>query len=470
MDAMNGEKPFWSTLEAKADSLAIVDTDSDSTLTYSALQFRVARAAEQLHCAHRCLVLLFANTDLGGIVCYLAALVAEQAVFLSPTGIQHAGAITFDPHLPAGAHRMGLRKPPAALDCDYELGGRVDVYQVLRRRSCTDQPLHPALSLVLSTSASTGSPKAVRLSGVSLASNAVQVAQALAVPPSDRVLLNLPLAYVYGLSVLSSSLYTGAAIVLIKGTFADRSYAAKVASAAVSTLPCATQTLEQMQTLQLGAATFPSLKRLTHAGSRLDPVLFEWVYERFGRHGIDLFLMYGQTEACGRIAVLPPRQLPGLHRSVGRAMNGGAVRLTEQGEIVYQGPGVMLGYARSREDLLLGDMLRGVLHTGDLGRIDAAGNLFITGRLSRYCKLFGKRVNLDEIEQFVRQQRPAAAVEKDGVVGIFLEGEVPVAAADILQVARQFQLPPQSFRLYSLPTLPRNARGKICYQTLGSLL
>jgi long-chain acyl-CoA synthetase len=146
------------------------------------------------------------------------------------------------------------------------------------------------------------------------------------------------------------------------------------------------------------------------------------------------------------------------------------VGLTEQGEIVYQGPGVMLGYARSREDLLLGDVLRGVLHTGDLGRIDAAGNLFITGRLSRYCKLFGKRVSLDEIEQFVRQQRPAAAVEKDGVVGIFLEGEVPVAATDILQVARQFQLPPQSFRLYSLPTLPRNARGKICYQTLGSLL
>jgi len=220
----------------------------------------------------------------------------------------------------------------------------------------------------------------------------------------------------------------------------------------------------------MSSVTLPSVRRLTHAGSRLDPVLFDWVYEHFGRHGIELYLMYGQTEACGRIAVLPPQALPELHRSVGRAMRGGEIRLSTEGEVVYRGPGVMLGYARGREDLSQGDVAHGELYTGDLGRFDAQGNLFITGRLSRYCKVFGKRVNLDDVEQFAADHRPTAAVEKDGIVGVFFEGDTPAPSPVLMRMARRFQLPPQSFRLYSVAALPRTARGKVCYQTLTSLL
>jgi acyl-coenzyme A synthetase/AMP-(fatty) acid ligase len=130
----------------------------------------------------------------------------------------------------------------------------------------------------------------------------------------------------------------------------------------------------------------------------------------------------------------------------------------------------MLGYAHSREDLLLGDVLGGVLKTGDFGTVDETGAVSITGRASRYCKIFGKRVSLDEIEQAVCAERVTAAVEKDGIVGVFFEGGTPAPTPAIMHMARRFQLPPQSFRLYSLVSLPRTARGKICYQTLVSML
>jgi acyl-coenzyme A synthetase/AMP-(fatty) acid ligase len=467
---MSIETPFWMTLRDKADAIAIVDHDSSSTLTYAALDARVARAAEELRSHERSLVLLFADSDLGGIVCYLAALVAGHAVFLSPTGIRHAGAATLIDTYRPEIVIWGSGGAPQVFADNYQPGGGVDAYQILRRRSQTDPPPHPALALVLSTSASTGSPKGVRISAASLSANAMQVAEALAVPTSDRALLSLPLSYVYGLSVVNSSMHAGAAVALVKGTFADRSYATKLADAAVSTIPCVSQTLEWMRASRLGRDVLPSLTRLTHAGSRLDPGLFEWVYEHLGRHGVEIYLMYGQTEACGRITVLPPGALPKLHRSVGRAMRGGVVSLTRQGELVYQGPGVMLGYAHSREDLLFGDVLGGVLKTGDFGKVDETGNVFITGRSSRYCKIFGKRVNLDEIEQAVRAERVTAAVEKDGIVGVFFEGDTPAPTPAIMHMARRFQLPPQSFRLYSLASLPRTARGKICYQTLASLL
>jgi acyl-coenzyme A synthetase/AMP-(fatty) acid ligase len=223
-----------------------------------------------------------------------------------------------------------------------------------------------------------------------------------------------------------------------------------------------------MRQLGIDAAALPAVKRLTHSGSALDPRLFAWVYDRFGTSGTSIYLMYGQTEACGRISVLPPDCLPALHRSVGHAMQGSQISTAEDGEIVYRGPGVMLGYATCREDLALGDVLQGTLRTGDLGHLDEHGRLFISGRKSRYCKVFGQRVNLDDVEAFVRADRAAAVVERDGMLTVFLEGALGESSVTLLKVARQFQLPPDSIRIHAVPEFPRTPHGKIAYSVLLS--
>lgn len=460
---------FWKTLGSRGDALAVIDYEAGTTLTYRELHERVQSIVKRIRGHSRSLVLLFANNDVESIACYLAALDAGHAVFLSPIGMEHhATPALIDAYRPELVlWRQGAA--PAAVVSAYEPGDSLDVYQVLRRRRCVDEPPHPDLRLVLSTSASTGSPKAVRLSEDNLATSAVQVADALAVTHTDRVLLCLPLSYVYGLSVLNSSMSAGGAVVLVKGSFADMAFYSRVASAGVSTIPCVTQTFEYMRRLSIDAPRLPLLRRLTHSGSALHPQLFEWIYDHFGAHGTDIFLMYGQTEACGRITVLPPQALPGLHRSVGRPLRRGSVSIGEQGEIVYRGPGVMLGYATCRRDLCLGDSLHGILHTGDLGHLDEQGNLFIDGRMSRHCKVFGRRINLDDVEGFVRGGREAAVVEKDGTIAIFFEGAAPAVSPAALELARRFQLPPQSFRLYAVAELPRTARGKIAYSVLLSM-
>lgn len=463
------EPPFWKTLRAHGEGQAVVDHDAHAILTYRELHERVQNAAMQIRAHSRSLLLLFAGNDVSSIVCYLGALEAGHAVFLSPIGVEHPGTPAlieaYRPELVLW--RGGV--VPAVLEADYESGGSVEGHQVLRRRRCADQPPHPNLALVLSTSASTGSPKAVRLSVANLAGAAAQVSDALAVSSTDCALLTLPLSYIYGLSVLNSSLYSGGAVALIKGTFADPGFYARIASAAVTTIPCVTETFEYMRRLQVGAPFGRQLRRFTHSGSPLGPRLFEWVYDHFGAHGIDIYLMYGQTEACGRITVLPPEALPGLQRSVGRAVRSGSLSISAQGEVVYQGPGVMLGYATCREDLSLGDTLHGVLHTGDLGHLDAQGNLFITGRMSRHCKVFGHRINLDDIERFFSGTRQAAAVEKDSIVTIFFAGAAPATAPTVLDLARRFRLPPQSFRFHAVPELPRTERGKVAYNVLLSM-
>ena len=71
----------------------------------------------------------------------------------------------------------------------------------------------------------------------------------------------------------------------------------------------------------------------------------------------------------------------------------------------------MLGYAEGRDDLALGDALSGELRTGDLGSFDSDGFFRVTGRTKRIAKVYGLRVNLDEIEAAASAHGPVAVVE-----------------------------------------------------------
>ena len=143
--------------------------------------------------------------------------------------------------------------------------------------------------------------------------------------------------------------------------------------------------------------------------------------------------MYGQTEATARIAYVPPERLPDKLESIGLPIPGGSITLMEAdreiteprvtGEIVYRGPNVMLGYATDRACLAKGDELNGVLRTGDLAFRDDEGYFQIVGRLSRFIKLFGHRMNLDEVEQIVERHldRRTACLGRDDLLLVACE-------------------------------------------------
>jgi acyl-CoA synthetase (AMP-forming)/AMP-acid ligase II len=183
--------------------------------------------------------------------------------------------------------------------------------------------------------------------------------------------------------------------------------------------------------------------------------------------------MYGQTEATARISILDHADLTARAGSVGRAIAGGSISIrsvdstAQAGEIVYQGPNVMLGYAETIEDLALGDQLHGCLATGDLGVIDTEGFLTITGRLKRIIKIAGLRVNLDEIEAEARRICPAVAVERSNSLVVFAETG---SEADVAELRRTLQtsalLPPTLVKVRMIAKLPTMPNGKIDLQAL----
>lgn len=336
-----------------------------------------------------------------------------------------------------------------------------------RRRDESPAP-HPDCALLLSTSGSTGSPRMVRLSRRAVEANAAAIGQALRLDPEECAPTSLPLSYSYGLSVLNSHLAVGAEVMLTGDSVLGRPFWQAAAERSVTSLAGVPFTYQCLRRLDLGRVAPPSLTTLTQAGGRLAPEHIAHFHGVARARGGRMYVMYGQTEATARMAVLPPEELPQRLGSVGRAVPGGAFAI-EDGRVVYRGDNVMMGYADDRDDLARGDDMGGRLDTGDLGRLDADGFLWLAGRTGRLAKVMGLRLNLDEVEARAAALGGAAVVAGDDRLVVFVEaGETP-SQPTRAAFAADLGLPPAGLAWRAVAVLPRTGSGKIDYPALASL-
>ncbi|MER7001480.1 AMP-binding protein [Dactylosporangium sp. NPDC000555] len=343
---------------------------------------------------------------------------------------------------------------------------------------------HPDLGLMLATSGSTGDPKLVRLSRTAIASNAVAIGQVLHLDSNEIAPTSLPLFYSYGMSVLNSHLAAGAAVVVVDGGVLSRDFWAAVDRYQATSLAGVPYNYEMLAKIRWSPAKHPSLRMLTQAGGRLRNEMILAYHEKIQALGGRFYVMWGQTEAGPRMSTLPAERLPEYVGSPGCAVPGGSLSVrtedgteTQQagveGEIIYRGSNVMMGYADNAADLSRGDDLGGVLATGDLGYLDEEGFLFLTGRLKRIGKVFGIRVNLDDIEKMVGRSAvdgvgPVAAVPAgDGVV-VWCEGDLDASRrAEIAKLlAERMKVHRSGFDVRAIDVLPLLSNGKVDYKAL----
>ncbi|MBO3747096.1 AMP-binding protein [Streptosporangiaceae bacterium NEAU-GS5] len=397
------------------------------------------------------------RTDLTSVGLYLSALAARRPVALLDPGLSTDA-------LPELADRY---RP--ALIAGFDIGdlpGYLEQAPGVHRSAGDPAPVHPDLALLLPTSGSTGSPKLVRLSRAAVLANAHSIAAALAIGPDDVAPTSLPLHYSYGLSVLNSHLHAGATVALIPHSLVERPFWTAMTERGCTTLAAVPYQYEMLARLRADPRRCPTLTTLTQAGGRLRTDLiqhFSSLVDRF-------FVMYGQTEATARIAILPAGRLADKLGSAGRAIPGGALSTTDDGEIVYDGPNVMMGYAESADDLACDDVMRGRLPTGDLGHLDGEGFLYVTGRMKRIAKVFGVRVNLDDVERLLRGSGPVAAVSGDDRLVVYAEGADAAACATLTaRLSSLLNMHWSGFDVRALDRLPVLATGKIDYRTLERL-
>ena len=248
------------------------------------------------------------------------------------------------------------------------------------------------------------------LTHLNLRANTDSILSYLKLTSSDSMLLVLPLYYCYGLSVLHTHLKVGASIFLNNNFILLGSVIAnliKYESTGFAGVPSHFQMLlRKSQTFK--NTTFPHLRYVTQAGGKLHEAFIEEFINAFPT--VDFFVMYGQTEATARLTYLPSKSVKSKIGSIGKPIPGVTLKIItkdgkpvkngEVGEIVVKGENIMKGYFN--DPVGTNDTLKnGWLYTGDLGRTDKEGFIFLTARKKGILKVGGERISPKEIEEVI---------------------------------------------------------------------
>lgn len=461
--------------DAPSDSIALKDDLSGQYITYGKLRIRAEYWKDKFKSEEKKLILLFLDNSIKSVEVLLGTISSGNAVALLDPNLSlklQCSLIEFyQPDIIINTENKEFNFDGYNRDKEHDFFSRRD------KGSTPPIVIHPDLCLLLSTSGSTGSPKFVRLTKSNIIQNAKAIANVLKIDATDVALAHLPLHYSYGLSVLTSFLIKYSAISLTKFTFMDKEFWDLMKTQNITHMSGVPFHYKMMTKLGFKRLKLDKLKVMTQAGGKLDNKTQRIAHDYMSSIGGRFYVMYGQTEASPRITTLSHDDFNDNIGSVGNALPNGVLQVLdeknnvvldgEEGNIFYQGPNVMMGYAEEKDDLKLGDINKGLLATGDIGYINNDKFLFITGRSKRVGKVYGLRVNLDEIESFIAGENTNAVIQVDDEIIIFVQNQIRGEKEYLIEaLQKRFSLPKGVYKIIESYEIPRTSRNKPDYKRL----
>jgi len=337
------------------------------------------------------------------------------------------------------------------------------------------------LCALLFTSGSTGTPNGVTLTHGNLAANTSQIQAYLNLTADDRIMVVLPFHYSFGNSLLLTHFAVGGRVV-IDNRFA---YPATVLETMESQKVTGFSGVPSTYAI-LCAKTdfldrdFPHLRYLTQAGGGMTPALIRRIHTAFENRA-EVVIMYGQTEASARLSYVPPARLAEKIGSIGVAIpgvtlsllrtDGTACGVDEVGEVVAEGDNIMRGYWEDPGETAL-VLKEGRLHTGDLGRRDADGFIWLVDRIKNMIKVGANRVSSREVEDTIAEIEGVIEVcvvgVPDEILGEAMEAHLVVAPGLELSEQKILAFLHEKLAMFKIPRkvhyhkeLPKNSSGKI---------
>jgi acyl-CoA synthetase (AMP-forming)/AMP-acid ligase II len=468
------------------DAIALADTGTGA-VTYSQLASAARTAARQLAEAglkpgHR-LMLVCENCN-------------ALAVLLMAASMCDAWSVPVNARLSAAEiNRISAHARPAVTIYTHEISPDANAHanaadalpvklggfglKIAHHDGTTAEPVERAaqdqVATLLYTTGTTGDPKGVMLTHANLIYGGTQSAAHRGITAGDHLYAVLPLTHVFGLaSALMAVIAAGATTELVARF--DKAATLEALKQRVSIFPAVPQlhAMLMAHAREQGLETLPT-RRLKYISSGGAPLDLEWKKKVEAFFGLQMCNGYGLTETTAGIAATRPGS-PRNDTSVGPPLDGSLVRIDDPnedgiGEIAVHGPAVMKGYYRNAEETARVLSPDGWFSTGDLGYIDTAGNIHVTGRKKELIIRSGFNVYPLEVEAALNQHPD---VVHAAVIGVPRDGNEEIVAfvhpatgaalcADHLKTHLQDRLAP-----YKHPTryvfsqdLPAAPSGKI---------
>ena len=463
---------IWN-LEDHKNNIALID-EFDNQLTYGVLNSEACTLADRI--GHRCLVFSLCRNEIGSVIGYIAFV---NYGIVSVMVNSHLDEVllwnllkTYSPEY------LWIPKDQVQEFPSMTVAYEVYNYVLLKTGYEIKYPLYDELALLITTSGSTGSPKLVRQSYTNILENAQSIAEYLKLDETERPITTLPMNYVYGLSIINSHFLVGATLLLTDKSLMQKEFWRFFKEAEATSFGGVPYTYEILDKLRFYRMNLPSLRTMTQAGGKITPELHEKFAMYAEEQGKKFVVMYGAAEATSRMGYLPSEKAVEKKGSMGIPIPGGKFTLIgadgniiiepmTTGELVYEGKNVTLGYAEKGEDLILGDERNGRLETGDMAQFDNDGFFYIVGRKKRFLKIYGNRVNLDEVDRLIKGEFEieVASSGADDHMYIFVTDEKYAEPVRDFVISRT-GLNPAAFKIIVIDEIPKNDSGKTLYNEL----
>jgi len=401
----------------------------------------------------------------------------ETVIVIDPAGVDDAGVLTLD-----AVRERGRARDAAELD--------------ERARAVTrEQPF-----TIIYTSGTTGPPKGCILTHGNYRDVVSMCERDAIVLSGDVAYLFLPLAHSFALLIQLAVLDMGATLAYVGG--GPKEIVVELSEVRPTYLPSVPRIFEKLYTLvtahgdpdQIRAATQVGLKvrALQAAGQEVPPelqahfdgaeeALFKNVRAAFGGRlrqatsgaapiateilefffacGVPVLEGYGMTETATAATAST------IHNyrfgSVGRPLPGLEVRIAEDGEVLLKGPNIFQGYYRN-DDASFGAIVDGWMHTGDLGRVDDDGFLYITGRKKDIIiTAGGKNLTPANLENDLKQSRWISQAVMHGDRRPYPVALITLDPEEIVVFAREHGLPEDPAALSREPAVIELIQGEL---------
>jgi long-chain acyl-CoA synthetase len=343
------------------------------------------------------------------------------------------------------------------------------LYKILKKKN-VENKINQKLALLLSTSGSTGNAKFVKLTFENIFANALSIKKYLKLNSSDSTITTLPIHYSYGISVINSHLLADAKIYTNKLSLFDKEFWEILEKKKITNFSGVPFHFEILQKLNIDKLKLKSLKFCTQAGGKLNTSIIKSIVNKFLKLNKKFFVMYGQTEASPRMTYADEKDLIKYPETVGRPIPGGKIFIKDLkkkiGEICYIGKNVFHGYATKRGDLSNLKKIS-ILRTGDIGYVKK-GLLFVTGRISRFEKIYGVRINLDNLEKYLNNLNiPCKCIYNKNKIFIFVtKSKINENKIKIL-IKKDFEISINTIVFRTIKKIPYNNNKKIDYKKLN---
>lgn len=345
-----------------------------------------------------------------------------------------------------------------------------------------------ALSTICYTSGTTGHPKGAMLSHRSVILNAAMTAQMLHRTSADTTVTALPCPHVYGNFIFNSAMMYGMTLILHARFEADEILRSIVEHRATMIDGVPTMYFYLLNHPGLEEYDLSSLTRCTVGGQTMPEAKAKEVERRFG---CQILEMWGMTEVAGA-GTAPPLYGINKHGSIGIPLPMNEAKIVamddasrdlprgEIGELMYRGPLVMQGYYNNEAATKETIEPDGWMHTGDVGRMDEDGYIYIVDRKKDVILMAGYNVYPLEVERVV-SAHPDVAMVGVGPKQDEMKGEVPKAYIVLRQGAKGdpdsiVRFCREHLAAYKIPRaiqfvsdLPKTGSGKIMRRELKTL-